>query len=238
MKYNKFKGTKEELENQYCLRGKAQAVADYFGVKKSCILYWMKKWDIAASARGGGNLIDLTGQRFGSLVVQQRVKNSQTTAAKWLCQCDCGGQKEVVRNSLVKGLTTSCGCKKFNILFKGHGQLSGCYWSRIMKGAVCRNLEWDLTIVQAWELFQKQGGKCAISGLEIKLVTDYTRRHEEHTASLDRIENSKGYTLDNVQWVHRDINMMRRAMPLDYFKWLCTQIGKFNSSLQQGISEV
>ena len=36
-----------------------------------------------------GKLIDLTGQRFGSLVVLERDLSNKKNA-KWLCQCDCG----------------------------------------------------------------------------------------------------------------------------------------------------
>lgn len=53
-------------------------------------------------------IIDVTGQRFGKLVVLKKtgVKNK---SALWLCQCDCGNYKEVTLQHLKKG-TKSCGC--------------------------------------------------------------------------------------------------------------------------------
>ena len=36
------------------------------------------------------NIKDLTGQRFGKLVVLSRAENDKTKHTRWLCQCDCG----------------------------------------------------------------------------------------------------------------------------------------------------
>jgi len=47
-------------------------------------------------------------------------------------------------------------------------------------------------------------------------------RNKVQTASLDRIKSNKHYTLDNIQWVHKDINIMKGKLPeyvlLDYCK--------------------
>ena len=49
---------------------------------------------------------------------------------------------------------------------------------------------------------------------------------EEHkngytTASLDRIDSSKGYTKSNIQWVHKDINKMKSDFSMLRFLELC-----------------
>lgn len=57
--------------------------------------------------------IDLTGQRFGRLVVLEKVDYNNTPQrceAKWRCKCDCGNIVEVRGTSLRKGATRSCGC--------------------------------------------------------------------------------------------------------------------------------
>ena len=55
-------------------------------------------------------LLNLTGQRFGRLVVVERSTNSKNGKARWLCKCDCGNDTVVFSTSLVRGLTHSCGC--------------------------------------------------------------------------------------------------------------------------------
>ena len=60
-------------------------------------------------------LIDLTGQRFGRLVVIERADNSADGRARWLCRCDCGQSKTVLGEHLKKGRTKSCGCAKSDL---------------------------------------------------------------------------------------------------------------------------
>jgi hypothetical protein len=69
-------------------------------------------------------LNDLTGQRFGRLVVIERGESYVNTTlrpfgkptthkvTRWVCQCDCGNIVEVTRNNLISGASTSCGCKR------------------------------------------------------------------------------------------------------------------------------
>lgn len=54
---------------------------------------------------------DLTGKRFGKLVVLHKDENS-LDKLKWVCQCDCGNIVSIVPSSLVSGDSTSCGCYK------------------------------------------------------------------------------------------------------------------------------
>ena len=58
--------------------------------------------------------IDLTGKRFGKLVVLKRaesaVSKSGKTRGRWLCKCDCGNTKIILTDSLTGGKAKSCGC--------------------------------------------------------------------------------------------------------------------------------
>lgn len=54
-------------------------------------------------------LVNLAGQRFGSLVVLYRVVGAIPTT--WRCRCDCGATKDVLASNLVAGRITSCGCR-------------------------------------------------------------------------------------------------------------------------------
>lgn len=55
-------------------------------------------------------LIDLTGQRFGRLVVVCRAGSDSKKNAVWRCRCDCGTEKIINGSSLRNGRTKSCGC--------------------------------------------------------------------------------------------------------------------------------
>jgi len=59
--------------------------------------------------------IDLTGQRFGRLVVLERAAYLPfyvNNHARWKCQCDCGAITFVASNSLIHGNSKSCGCSR------------------------------------------------------------------------------------------------------------------------------
>jgi hypothetical protein len=68
---------------------------------------------------------DLTGQRFGRLLVIafSSIKDHMT---KWLCICDCGNEKIVFRGSLVSGATQSCGCLQKERVSKRNGVHFAC----------------------------------------------------------------------------------------------------------------
>lgn len=67
--------------------------------------------------------IDLTGQRFGRLVVIREYGRKNGHVA-WLCRCDCGVEKVISGNHLRKGAVSSCGClrdEKSAARFTTHG---------------------------------------------------------------------------------------------------------------------
>lgn len=58
---------------------------------------------------------DLTGQRFGRLLVTGRAPSkaypSGLMSTRFYCRCDCGQETIVDRCNLISGNTTSCGCR-------------------------------------------------------------------------------------------------------------------------------
>lgn len=55
---------------------------------------------------------DLAGKRFGMLVVVKEAGRSCHGGVVWECKCDCGETKYICSHELVKGHSTSCGCKR------------------------------------------------------------------------------------------------------------------------------
>ena len=69
--------------------------------------------------------LELTGQRFGRLVAVKRLESDRRGAARWLCQCDCGGTSTPYTNNLRRGMSKSCGCLQAEKAKQGpttHGQ--------------------------------------------------------------------------------------------------------------------
>lgn len=59
-----------------------------------------------------GKIIDITGQRFGSLVAMYPSRINGRFA--WHCKCDCGKELDVDSGNLRNGRTSSCGCQRAN----------------------------------------------------------------------------------------------------------------------------
>lgn len=69
-----------------------------------------RSWDTGKRSRISHARADLTGQRFGRLLVV-RYSDTQNRRARWLCRCDCGNEAIIAGKSLRSGATTSCGCR-------------------------------------------------------------------------------------------------------------------------------
>lgn len=179
--------------------------------------------------------IHLLDQRFGKLVVIGEGEPVQTPAGprrRWKCLCDCGNITHVATGNLrrptgaVQG-TRSCGCNaRFgdrHPLWKGVGAVSKSYFHRIRSNAALRGHAFDLSLQYIADLFETQGRLCAITGLPLGMphgARELNTKNDAKTASLDRIDSSRGYVAGNVQWVHKTINMMKREMPQhEFIKW-------------------
>ena len=68
-----------------------------------------------------GKKIDLTGQRFGRLIVLQDVGTDRYGSYRWLCKCDCGKTTIATRTNLTTGHTQSCGCIAREKMLNYHG---------------------------------------------------------------------------------------------------------------------
>ena len=220
-RFSKFEKilTKEFLEKEYVGNRKStREIAKIIGCTSKCVWNHLRQHNINQRSRR----YDIIGKQFGKLVVLSMSPNHnyRSRASRWICKCDCGNEKEISGQKLITHRVKSCGClARTSSNFSGHGSLSGKYWGHTQKGARERNLEFSITIKQAWDMFQKQNGKCALSGLPIEI-----KRCSVHTASLDRIDSSAGYTLDNIQWVHKDVQKLKNNFPEERLFFLCEKI--------------
>lgn len=109
--------------------------------------------------------------------------------------------------------------------WSGCGEISGSRWGDISYGARSRGVEIALSIEDAWKVWEYTGGICPY--LNIPLLhpkTDKDKKAGNWSASLDRIDSSKGYTPDNVQWIHKDVNKMKINLSHDRFIEMCEYV--------------
>lgn len=147
-------------------------------------------------------LIDLSGQKFGRLLVLERAEN-HGRETYWKCRCDCGNIKEINGAKLKNGHTKSCGClskETTSEMFKTHG-MSNTRLYRIYKKMYRRcyklKTKWfenyggrGITICQEW--IGEQGFE---NFAEWSMKNGYA-----DNLSIDRKDNDKGYSPDNCRW--------------------------------------
>lgn len=147
---------------------------------------------------------DLSGQRFGNLVVLQYFGRKTTPGSTqprtvWRCRCDCGSEKIVEGGNLKRGSTISCGCVRSAWLKEEtHGQTnSGVYSVWAMMHRRCSN--------QDDKDFERYGGRgikvCPEWGDISRFVSDMGPRPVGLT--LDREDNDGNYEPRNCRWASK-----------------------------------
>ena len=155
------------------------------------------------SSRGGRPINDLTGRRFGRLVVKEfvGVKNKN---ARWLCKCDCGNDKVVYGSNLIHG-TRSCGCisrevnreKRTNAF--NHKRLYGVWTAMKQRCQNPKTINFKnyggrgITVCEEWRDSFEMFAKWAFAN-------GYEENAKRGQCTLDRIDLNKNYEPSNCRW--------------------------------------
>lgn len=179
---------------------------------------------------------DLTGQRCGDLQVLSRAPNNKFQDAYWHCICLKCGKPRIVKGSyLRRGISTSCGCnqkevaRKLRQLPDGEGavrQLMNTY----KQMARWKKKEFNLTLPQFKALTK---GTCFYCGKEPSQII--RRNHNGGKTQgtpyiyngVDRLDSSKGYTIDNCVSCCGVHNKMKLAMSPDEFLQACKAVVEY-----------
>lgn len=183
------------------------------------------------------NLLDLTCHQFHNLTVIKRhgyrvTKNNKHI--EWECKCICGEIVYRTTHTLKRSQFSQCDkCNYQRELAKSDGfqEIRRMRWTSIQSHARLRKIEFDITIEYAWELWLKQNRKCALSGITLEFEkTKKDWQKGNYTASFDRIDSTKGYVENNVQWVHKKINNMKMNLNETDFVYFCKMVAKYHEN--------
>jgi len=164
------------------------------------------------------DVIAETGSVYGKLTVIERADELTRKGAYWLCQCSCGNKAIVLGQNLRHGETKSCGCSvrlppgegAFRLLFR-----------RVKKQARDRDLVFKLGRDDTRRMMKQA---CFYCGIEPRQTSGHaTQRYNGSFIynGLDRLDNNKGYTIDNVVACCRTCNFAKGTLSQnDFLSWL------------------
>jgi len=160
-------------------------------------------------------MIDEIGNKYGNLTVIARGPVDRRGEILWVCECGCGNKVNVLGSNLRNGRQKSCGCKRR--LPKGEAALNFLFRA-LKKSARERGLEWSISREQVRELTKKPCYYCGIEPRqEIKNGYNGYNGGIKYNG-LDRVDNSRGYVIDNVVPCCRVCNFAKSNKSIDEFR--------------------
>lgn len=158
---------------------------------------------------------ELSGKRFGRLLVLERAGSNSKGNSLWRCRCDCGNEAVIVGYSLTGGRSKSCGClhhEKLSVRNQQEKRTHGETHTRlytIWRGMRqrCENANRKhysdyggrgITVCPEWDESYEAFRDWAVSN-------DY-----RDDLTIDRIDNDKGYFPENCRWVTMSVQNANR----------------------------
>lgn len=162
-----------------------------------------------------GKFVDLTGQRFGRLVVVAFAETGRRGQSRWRCRCDCGGEKTLDGGNFVHGNTKSCGCiarKRNHGGRKAKDRLYNIWCGMKQRANYPKHKD-----------YSRYGGR----GITVcdEWLNDFSAFREwaltngyRDDLSIDRIDNDGNYEPSNCRWEDSETqgNNQRKCHRIDY----------------------
>jgi hypothetical protein len=178
---------------------------------------------------------NMIGKKFGRLLVVSRGE-TRNLRAYWNCVCDCGAKFTAMAKCLRRGDTKSCGCalKEWQAqaatiaMNKPDGEASAHQiFLNYQRWARLRNHCFELTEEQFLALTK---GNCFYCGAEPSQIHLHTNRRKTDTGykynGVDRMDNTKGYTVENSVPCCGVHNFMKKKMSAPDFIAACVSVAK------------
>jgi hypothetical protein len=176
---------------------------------------------------------NLVGKVFGKLSVIRFIEKRKNNPY-WLCQCNCGTFRQIAGNALMrtKYSTKSCGCSKI-IRMKNLNRLENGLSAKrrifafYKKGAKARDFQFNLSFEQLVEFLKKSCHYCGIEPSNSSATINPHGASQILYNGIDRIDNSKGYIVENLVSCCKNCNYAKFDLSYEEFKIYLKRLGEY-----------
>lgn len=152
--------------------------------------------------------LNLTGKRFGRLVVLKDTGKREKSQKVWMCKCDCGNTKEVITSYLTSGDTKSCGCYRKECELKNLGEFwgkpktHGLSKTRVYRIWIDMNARCEKKNNKAYKHYGERGIKVCKEWKEnfLSFYNWAIKNGYKDELSIDRINVNGNYEPNNCRW--------------------------------------
>jgi hypothetical protein len=183
------------------------------------------------------NIIDLTGKRFGKLLVRKQLtERGNRGQIRWECICDCGNKHITSGESIRSGKSKSCGCLRKEsppnkIKDRVLAVWTHLYNSTIIKRSKKNGYKTDIT----FDEFRKLSSlPCFYCGLNASSFLNDRWHNKELSKTIvkyngiDRVDSKKGYTKENSVTCCKYCNTAKNTMTQKKFYKFIKRLYEYN----------
>lgn len=170
---------------------------------------------------------DITGNRYGRLMVLGFAYSVKKNGSYWNCQCDCGVKKTIRRDGLVSRKVISCGCYNREVATNSFLDLTGCVFGRLIvkERTEIRNNSGRVK----WLCLCSCGNECLVTTACLRIGhTKSCGCLQREAASIQGFKNAKngtGITLEHEALRHRVAYKEWRQMVFERDDFICAKCG-------------
>lgn len=162
------------------------------------------------------------GSKFNKLTCIKYIHRGSDNRRIYLWKCDCGNKKEIQERNVLFGRTKSCGCLHKELAFSNRLPLedvgTNVVINQYIKSATERGLTYNLTFEEIKSLITKECDYCG--RLEINCTKIKGRGLFKYNG-IDRVNNKRGYEIDNCVTCCNDCNRGKGTKTREEFlKWI------------------